>query len=156
MKAGPAVTVDVIIEMAASRPAPLVLVKRRFPPLGWALPGGFVDLGETLEQAAVREAHEETGLHVQLTDLLGCYSDPARDPRRHTVSVVYVACAQGAARAGDDAAACMIYDPRRDEPLPLAFDHGTILGDYLDFFCKGRKAPLRGLPGDSHGQGVHG
>ena len=153
MNPGPAVTVDVIIEMAALRPAPVVLVKRRFPPLGWALPGGFVDLGETLEQAAVREAHEETGLHVQLTDLLGCYSDPARDPRRHTVSVVYVACAQGTARAGDDAAACMVYHLDRDEPLQLAFDHSTILGDYRDFFCKGRKVPLRGLRDASRGPG---
>jgi 8-oxo-dGTP diphosphatase len=146
MEKGPAVTVDVIIEMASSRPAPLVLVKRRFPPLGWALPGGFVSVGETLEQAALREAHEETGLHVQLTDLLGCYSDPARDPRQHTVTAVYVGWATGMPQAGDDAATCIIHRPGQDEPLPLAFDHATILGDYLDFFCKGRKVPLRGLP----------
>lgn len=149
MKQGPAVTVDVIIEMAAGRPAPFVLVKRRFPPLGWALPGGFVDLGETLEAAAVRESREETGLLVQLTDLLGCYSDPTRDPRRHTVSIVFVGKARGTPQAGDDAAQCIVHRPcRQDEASSsLAFDHATIIGDYMNFFCKGHKVPLRGLPG---------
>jgi 8-oxo-dGTP diphosphatase len=149
MKQGPAVTVDVIIEMAAGRPAPFVLVKRRFPPLGWALPGGFVDLGETLEAAAVREAREETGLLVQLTDVLGCYSDPKRDPRRHTVSIVFVGQARGTPQAGDDAAQCIVHTPGQqgEEPLSLAFDHATIVDDYVGFFCKGHKVPLRGLPG---------
>ncbi|MDD4952580.1 MAG: NUDIX hydrolase [Desulfovibrionaceae bacterium] len=108
----------------------VVLVERRNPPPGWALPGGFVDQGETCERAAVREALEETGLEVVLTGLLGVYSDPARDPRMHTISVVYIAQAVDpkALRAGDDAAGARFFGLDR---LPdLAFDHGRIVADF--------------------------
>ncbi len=125
----PLVAVDLIISMT-DRPAQLiVLIERRNPPPGWALPGGFVDVGETLEQAAVREALEETGLQVELTGLLGCYSDPERDPRGHTVSIVFTAQATGEPCAGDDAARVALYDPRR--PPALAFDHRRIIQDFL-------------------------
>jgi 8-oxo-dGTP diphosphatase len=125
----PAVSVDLVIELEDRPGCPVVLIRRGRPPPGHALPGGFVDVGETVEQAAVREAREETGLEVTLGALLGVYSDPARDPRGHTVSVVYVARARGEPVAGDDAAAILVTDPAAAPPL--AFDHGRILRDYL-------------------------
>ncbi|MEJ2685743.1 MAG: NUDIX hydrolase [Gammaproteobacteria bacterium] len=137
----PLVTVDIIIEMCDRRERPVVLIQRRNPPLGWALPGGFVDVGERLERAAVREAGEETSLQVRLQGLLGCYSDPARDPRGHTVSVVYVAEAEGTPQAHDDARSLELFDPQR--PPPLVFDHRLILDDYLRFRSSGVTAPLR-------------
>ena len=121
----PIPTVDLIIRTAAG----IVLVRRRFPPLGWALPGGFVDAGETLEAAAAREALEETGLAVRLVRQFHTYSDPARDPRRHTMSTVYLAEADGVPRGGDDAAEARVFTP--DALPPLAFDHAQILADYL-------------------------
>lgn len=124
----PALAVDVVIEMIDRPGRPIVLIERRHEPLGWALPGGFVDVGETLEQAAVREVLEETGLAVRLGPLLGCYSDPARDPRGHTVSAVYVGEARGVPQAADDARAVSVVDPA--SPPPLAFDHARILADY--------------------------
>lgn len=125
----PLLTVDIIIEL--SRPdTQIVLIERRNPPLGWALPGGFVDVGESVEAAARREAKEETGLDVELYHLLGCYSDPARDPRFHTASIVYLATAEGDPVAGDDAANCQCYSINR-LPSRLAFDHDQILHDYL-------------------------
>jgi len=99
----PLLTVDIIVELTDRPENPIVLIERRYPPYGWALPGGFVDVGETLEQAAVREAEEEISLVVSLKSLLGCYSDPARDKRGHTVSAVYVAEATGSPIAADDA-----------------------------------------------------
>jgi 8-oxo-dGTP diphosphatase len=125
----PALAVDVVIELRDRPGHPIVLIRRARPPHGHSLPGGFVDIGETVEQAAVREAQEETGLAVTLEALLGVYSDPARDPRGHTVSIVFVGCARGAPRAGDDAGEVLVADP---ESAPaLAFDHDRILRDYL-------------------------
>lgn len=124
---GPLLTVDVIIRLARGR---VVLVRRRNPPLGWALPGGFVDPGETVEAAAVREAREETGLEVTLERQFHVYSDPSRDPRGHTVSVVFVGRARGTPRGADDAAEAMAIDPEAP-PRDLVFDHAAILADYV-------------------------
>jgi 8-oxo-dGTP diphosphatase len=126
----PLLTVDVVIELVDRPGRPIVLIERRHPPPGCALPGGFVDVGETVEAAAVREAREETGLDVRLKRLLGVYSDPARDPRGHTVSVVFVGEAGGEPRAGDDAARVRIVDPA--DPPALAFDHARIIADYRE------------------------
>ncbi len=137
----PFIAVDIIIELL-DHAGSIVLIERRNPPHGWALPGGFVDVGEMLEQAAVREAREETGLAVRLKVLLGCYSDPARDVRGHTVSVVYVAEAEGAPKAGDDAGKVTVTDALN--PPKLAFDHALILSDYRRYRETGMPAPLRG------------
>jgi len=138
----PLVAADIIIEMVDRPQRPIVLIKRKNPPFGWALPGGFVDVGECLEQAAVREALEETSLHVTLKVLLGCYSAPQRDPRGHTVSAVYLAEARGTPQAQDDATQAELYS-LSDLPAPLAFDHALILEDYRQFRSSGRLAPLR-------------
>jgi 8-oxo-dGTP diphosphatase len=122
-----------------------VLIERRNPPPGWAIPGGFVDAGESIEQAALREAQEETALVVTLTALLGVYSDPKRDARGHTASAVYVASAQGIPRAQDDAAAVGVFSPER-LPVNLAFDHDRILADYLAYRQTG-KLPAPRVPG---------
>ena len=131
---GPACTVDVVIAVPEKG---VVLVERRFPPPGWALPGGFVERGETLEQAAVREAFEETGLRIQLKELLGIYSDPARDVRGHTVSTVFVALAENPEElhGGDDAARAMFFLPV-DIPKTLAFDHAHILDDFQRIYAR--------------------
>jgi len=132
-------TVDIIIEInpCHARQALLgscpfiVLIRRKNPPPGWALPGGFVDYGESLESAAKREALEETSLKVDLLYQLGAYSDPLRDPRHHTISVVFVARADGMPRAADDAVDIGIFH-RDSLPPDLAFDHPKILTDYFE------------------------
>lgn len=119
-------TVDVIIELDGG----IVLIERKNEPFGWALPGGFVDYGESLETAAVREAREETSLDISNLRLLGCYSDPARDKRMHTISTVFIAQGHGIPVAADDARSLAIFTP---ESLPdvLCFDHARILADYV-------------------------
>ena len=138
----PSLTVDIIIALRDRPGRPVVLIQRRYPPYGWALPGGFVDVGETLEQAAVREAREETCLDVTLKVLLGCYSNPRRDPRGHTISAVYVAEAEGEPRAADDAKKIGLF-PADKVTVELAFDHDLILSDYWDYLATGALAPLR-------------
>jgi 8-oxo-dGTP diphosphatase len=125
----PEITVDLVIELEDKPGRPIVVIRRGHPPRGHALPGGFVDIGETVEHAAMREAREETGLEITLREILGVYSDPARDPRGHSVAIVYVATASGEPVAGDDAAAVIVTDP--DQSPPLIFDHGKILADYI-------------------------
>ncbi|MCK5480037.1 MAG: NUDIX hydrolase [Gammaproteobacteria bacterium] len=137
----PLLTVDLIIEMTDRPGRPIVLIERRHPPHGRALPGGFVDVGESLENAAIREAREETSLDVRLKLLLGNYSDPGRDFRGHTVSAVYIAEAQGEPVAADDASNLELVNPR--ELPPLVFDHPVILADYLAYLETGKLTPLR-------------
>ena len=122
----PPVAADVIIEIGDR----IVFIERRNDPPGWALPGGFVELGETVEQAAVREALEETSLEVRLTELLGVYSRPDRDPRGQTIGVVYIGSASGEPHGQDDAREARLFLPTHP-PAPLAFDHATIVADYL-------------------------
>lgn len=142
----PLIAADIIIELVDRPERPILLIERKNPPYGWAIPGGFVDVGESLEQAAVREAAEEVSLQVTLKTLLGCYSNPGRDSRGHTVSAVYVAEATGSPRAADDAANVQLFTPHQF-PKELAFDHALILADYLHYRQTGQAAPLRyGLP----------
>lgn len=122
----PFLTVDIIIELNSG----LVLIERKNPPYGWALPGGFVDYGESLETAARREALEETGLELIGLEQFRAYSDPQRDPRQHTVSVVFTAVGRGIPQAADDARHLQVFSPDQ-LPEQLAFDHGRILSDYL-------------------------
>ncbi len=131
----PALAVDIIIH-PAQEPASVVLIQRRHPPLGWALPGGFVDYGESLEQAARREAKEETGLDLAELRQFRAYSDPTRDPRCHVVTVVYSALGSGQAHAADDARDLKIF-PLSALPDSMAFDHRTILEDYIRWSLKG-------------------
>ena len=129
--ANPVPTVDIIIEVQSPGGAEgIVLIYRKNDPRAWSLPGGFVDYGESLEQAAEREANEETGLKVEALRQFHTYSDPSRDPRRHTISTVFVARAKGQPRGGDDAARAGIFTEER-LPRPLAFDHEKILKDYF-------------------------
>ncbi len=114
----------------------VVLIERKNEPRGWALPGGFVDEGETLEAAAVREAREETGLEVTLLEQFHAYSDPDRDPRGHTISTVFVGVAGGAPTGGDDAARAAAFDWTA-LPAPIAFDHAAILADVRRWLLTG-------------------
>jgi 8-oxo-dGTP diphosphatase len=130
----PVPTVDVIIETGGG----IVLIRRKNPPPGWAIPGGFVDVGENIRDAAVREALEETGLRVTLTALLGVYSEPDRDPRQHTISTVFVGAADGIPHGMDDAAEAALFT-EETLPDPIAFDHAKILADYFRFRKTGER-----------------
>ncbi|HOW82795.1 MAG TPA: NUDIX hydrolase [Spirochaetota bacterium] len=132
----PVPTVDIIIEIdqPGGRQGPgtaIVMISRKNPPYGWAIPGGFVDYGESLEDAAAREALEETSLSVELVRQFHSYSDPSRDPRRHTITTVFIARATGTPRAADDAREAGIFT-RETLPDNIAFDHRKILMDYFD------------------------
>ncbi len=123
----PFCTVDTIIEIEGG----IVLIKRKNPPPGWAIPGGFVDYGESLEDAVRREAKEETGLDIKLIRQFHTYSDPKRDPRHHTVSTIFIAAAAGKPKAGDDAGEVGIFN-KDNLPEDIAFDHRQILEDYFN------------------------
>lgn len=134
----PLVTVDIIIEVDNRG---IVLIERRNPPHGWALPGGFVDYGESLEQAAIREAREETSLDVQLVEQFHTYSDPSRDPRHHTVSTVFIARASGVPRGADDAKKAQLFS-EGNLPSPIVFDHPQILSDYFHYKKTGKRPKI--------------
>jgi 8-oxo-dGTP diphosphatase len=124
----PIPTVDLIIEL---KERGIVLIQRKNPPPGWALPGGYVDYGESLEEAAVREAREETSLDVKLVRQFHSYSDPSRDSRQHTITMVFIGRAEGEPAAADDAKEVGVFT-REDLPRDLAFDHEQILRDYFE------------------------
>jgi len=128
----PYLTADGIIEIYENEEFKgIVLIERKNEPRGLALPGGFVDVGERVEDALVREMKEETSLDVTISRVLGIYSDPARDPRFHTASVVYIARAQGQPEGGDDAKEAKLYTLKEIPLNQLVFDHGKIVKDYL-------------------------
>jgi 8-oxo-dGTP diphosphatase len=134
----PLATVDVIIEIDGG----IVLVRRQNPPMGWALPGGFVDRGESVAHAARREAQEETGLEVQISELLGVYSDPKRDPRGfYTISTVFIGAAAGEPKGGDDAAEARVF-PVDALPSDVVFDHPTIIADYRRYRAGEGRPPV--------------
>jgi 8-oxo-dGTP diphosphatase len=134
----PVPSVDIIIELPGDR---IVLIRRKEPPLGWALPGGLVNEGETLHAAAIREAREETGLSVDLSEQFFTYSDPARDERRHTLSTVYIGWAEGTPKGGDDAAEARAF-PISGMPTYLCFDHATIVTDFLVYRRTGKRRKI--------------
>jgi 8-oxo-dGTP diphosphatase len=138
-KRTPLLTVDIIIEIKDG----IVLIERKNPPHGWALPGGFVDYGESLEKAAVREAREETSLDVQLIEQFHSYSDPRRDPRHHTVSAVFIARAKGVPAGADDARTAKIFT-EANLPRAIVFDHPRILRDYFDYKRTGQRPKPKG------------
>ena len=145
----PTPTVDAIIELPDGR---VVVIERRNPPLGVAFPGGFVDEGESLEAACVREAAEECGVKITLVALLGVYSDPTRDPRQHTVSTTFVARTTETPVAGDDAAAIRLIRPESLLSEPFVFDHRLMAEDYLRWRTTRMSAPPRlttGVTSDS-------
>jgi ADP-ribose pyrophosphatase YjhB (NUDIX family) len=130
----PLLTVDIIIRYQDG----IVLIERKNPPPGWALPGGFVDVGESLEEAAIREAKEETSLDVALIEQFHTYSKPGRDPRFHTVTMVFIANGKGTLKGRDDARKAVIFT---GENLPdqITFDHGQIIADYFEYLKTGKK-----------------
>lgn len=130
----PLVTVDIIIRYRQG----IVLIERKNPPYGWALPGGFVEIGESLDGAAVREAKEETSLDVKLIEQFHAYSEPGRDPRFHTITVVFIADGNGALQGKDDARRAEIFS-EKTLPAQIAFDHGQIIADYFAYIKSGRR-----------------
>lgn len=138
----PAPTVDIIIELIDQPNRPIILIERQNPPYGWAIPGGFVDYGESVETAAKREALEEISLEVDLIEQFHVYSDPQRDPRQHTMSVVFIATATGQPQAADDAKNLGIFAPWQ-MPSNLCFDHGQILKDYWRYRHYGIRPGLK-------------
>jgi 8-oxo-dGTP diphosphatase len=137
----PLLTVDIIIELFGGG---VVLIERKNAPHGWALPGGFVDYGERLEAAAIREAKEETCLDVHLVEQFYTYSDPSRDPRHHTVSTVFIATSNGVPKGADDAKTARVFVDNQ-LPNPLVFDHAQILADYFEFKRTGRRPKPQSL-----------
>ena len=131
-------TVDIIIEQRKG----IILILRLNEPQQWAIPGGFCDYGESLEEAAIREAGEETGLEVELIEQFHTYSDPRRDPRQHNITTVYIARAiSGTLQAQDDAQDIGVFT-EDDLPPQLAFDHDQILKDYFHYKKTGRRRAL--------------
>ena len=133
-KKNPLPTVDILIEVDGG----VVLIERKNPPHGWAIPGGFVDYGESLETAAAREAKEEVSLDVKLVEQLHSYSDPKRDPRGHTISTVFIAKANGTPKGADDAKSAAVFH-EANLPAPLVFDHAQILRDYFRYKKTGER-----------------
>ena len=140
----PVPTVDIIIELIDQPLRPIILIERQNPPYGWAIPGGFVDYGECLEDAAKREAKEEISLEVELIEQFLVYSDPNRDPRQHTLSIVFIATATGKPQAADDAKNLGIFN-LGDLPNNLCFDHDKILKDYWHYRNYGIKPRLSNI-----------
>ncbi len=138
----PAPTVDIIIELIDRPHRPIILIERLNIPYGWAIPGGFVDYGESVETAAKREAQEEVSLQVKLIEQFQVYSDPKRDPRQHTLSVVFIATASGEPQAADDAKNVGIVQSW-NLPKNLCFDHDKILEDYWRYRYYGIRPPVR-------------
>ena len=128
----PAPTVDIIIELIDRPSRPIVLIERKNEPFGWAIPGGFVDYGESIENSAIREAKEEVSLGVELIEQFYVYSDPNRDPRQHTLAIVFVATAKGKPVAADDAKNLGVFN-QWDLPQNLCFDHDRIMQDYWNY-----------------------
>ncbi len=134
----PYLTIDIIIRYKEG----IVLIERKNYPNGWALPGGFVDIGESLEQAAVREAKEETSLDVTLIEQFYAYSRPDRDPRFHTVSVVFIGDGSGELKGKDDARKAKVFTPDNLSE-PIVFDHREIIDDYFYYIKTGKRPKIK-------------
>jgi 8-oxo-dGTP diphosphatase len=130
----PLLTVDIIIRYQDG----IVLIERKNPPPGWALPGGFVDVGESLEEAAIREAKEETSLDVTLIKQFHAYSKPGRDPRFHTVTMVFIADGKGTLKGRDDVRKAAVFT-EKTIPDQIAFDHSQIIAEYFEYLKTGKK-----------------
>ncbi|MGB5634224.1 MAG: NUDIX hydrolase [Waterburya sp.] len=138
----PAPTVDIIIELIDRPERPIVLIERKNEPLGWAIPGGFVDYGESIETAAIREASEEVSLKVELVEQFYVYSDPQRDPRQHTLAIAFIATAKGKPVAADDAQNLGVFN-QWNLPQNLCFDHDRIMQDYWNYRNYGSRPKIR-------------